>query len=580
MRRWLWLFGIVVCLQLGCAGEADDDDSSSAGDDDDDDDDDTTGGSACPAADDLVEVYHSGDIGSETWGEAVHVVDVTVWVDGVLTVEPCAVVEMVSGGSISVMDGGALQVLGEPDRPVTFTSHENDGVRGAWGIIELQDPAEAGANVIRHAVIEYGGGGVFGAVRVESGVALTMTDTVVRESGDVGVSVADGGELTAFEGNTLIDNTAGPIELPHDQAGQLGEGTYAPNDVEGIVLTSTEVNTDQTWLAHDAPYVSDNGFTIVDYDGSALLTLEAGAVLKLGDGAAVRVDRNGGLALAGTAKAPVTVTSASSTPQRGDWANIEVRVDSVSEHNDFDFAVIEYGGSSLFGCVEVWFDASVAITDSTIRQCDDVGLQADTTAELRDFVDNTLTDNTDGALQVGANEIDQLGYGTYGPNDFDGVLVYLDYLDHDATWLDLDVPFVADNGFDLEGDAGATAVLTLEAGSTILLGDNGSIVVRDDAGLTLAGTESEPVTISSMYDPPAPGDWFHIDLRSDSLAGSNHFTHTDFCYGGGSNFGQLSLSYDAEVTLDSVTFSHSGEGCDIYNLGTVHASGTTWTDCF
>ncbi len=578
MRNWLLLFGIVACLQLGCSGEADDDDDSSSADDDDDDD--TTGGSACPALEDLTVFEHTGTIGTETWVEAVHVVDITVWVEGVLTVEPCATVLLKADASIDVIDGGALQALGEPDRPVTFTAFDEPGTRGAWENIEFQDPAEAGANVIRHAVIEYGGDGNFGAVRVESGVALSMTDTTVRESGDVGVSVADGGELVAFEGNTLIDNATGPIELPHDQAGQLGGGTYAPNDVEGIQLTSTEVNTDQTWLAHDAPYVSDNGFTIVDYDGSALLTLEAGAVLKLGDGAGVRVDRNGGLALAGTAKAPVTVTSALSTPQRGDWANIEVRVDSVSEHNDFDFAVIEYGGSSLFGCVEVWFDASVAISDSTLRQCDDVGLQADTGAELRDFVDNTLTDNTDGALQVGANEIDQLGYGTYGPNDTDGVVVFLDYLDHDATWLDLDVPFVADNGFDLEGDAGATAVLTLEAGSTILLGDNGSIVVRDDAGLTLAGTESEPVTISSMYDPPAAGDWFHIELRSDSLAGSNVFSYTDFSYGGGSNFGQLSLSYDAEVTLESVTFSDSGEGCDIYNLGTVHASSTTYTDCF
>jgi hypothetical protein len=580
MTSWrLYLF-LFVALTLGCSGEAtdddDDDDSSTA-----DDDDDTTGGSACPAQEDLAVFEHSGTIGSETWVEGLHVVDITVWVEGgVLTVEPCAVIAMKEGASIDVTGGGVLQILGEPDRPVTVTAFGDTPSRGAWENLELQEPAELGANVIRHAVIEYGGDGLFGAVRVESGVSLTMTDTLVRDSGDVGVSLASTAELIAFEGNTLIDNAAGPIELPHDQAGQLGVGTYAPNDVEGIQLISLEVNRDQTWLAHDAPYVSDNGFTLVNYDESALLTMAAGAVLKLGEGAAIRVDRNGGLTLAGTGSDPVTITSASSTPMQGDWANIEVRDESVAEHNDFDFAVIEYGGSSQFGCVEVWHDASVAVTDSTIRQCADVGLQADTGAELRDFVDNTLIENLDGALQVGANEVDQLGYGTYGPNDFDGVLVYLDYLDHDATWLDLDVPYVIDNGFDIEGDAGSSAVLTLDPGSSLLMGDNGSVVVRGDAGLTLDGTEAEPVTISSMYATPAPGDWNHIELRSDSLAASNRFSHTHFSYGGGSNFGQLSLSYDAEVTLESVTFSESGEGCDIYNLGSVNASNTTWVDCF
>jgi len=578
MAKWWLAAALAVFLTIGCSSEVaddDDDDSSASGDDDD-----TSGVSACPAAEALPVFEHSGTVTTETWTEAVHVVDITVWVEGLLTVQPCAVILMKEAASIDVIDGGALQLLGEPDRPVTVTTFDDPPLRGAWGNIELQDPSEAGANVIRHAIIEYGGDGPFGAVRVESGVSLTMTDTLVRESGDVGVSLASTAELIVFEGNTLIDNAAGPIELPHDQAGQLGEGTYAPNDVEGIQLISLEVNRDQTWLAHDAPYVSDNGFTLVNYDESALLTVEAGAVLKLGEGAAVRVDRNGGLKLAGTMADPVTITSASSTPMQGDWANIEVRDESVAEHNDFDFAVIEYGGSSLFGCVEVWHDASVAVTDTTIRQCADVGLQADTGAELRDFVDNTLIENLDGAIQVGANEVDQLGYGTYGPNDIDGVVVYLDYLDHDTTWLDLGVPYVADNGFDLEGDGGTTAVLTLEAGSSVLLGDNGSIVVRGDAGLTLDGTEAEPITLSSMYATPAPGDWYHVELRSDSLAASNRFSHTHFSYGGGSNFGQLSLSYDAEVILQSVTFSQSGEGCDIYNLGTVHASDTTWVDCF
>ena len=574
--RWTWILAALgATLLLGCPEGS----TWSDADDGPADDDDSDDPSLCPDPGSLSEVEHSGTVGSETWAEALHRVTGDVWIEGLLTVEPCARIEMGDGKALHTNNGGALQILGEPQHPVTVTSSAGTPEPGDWDNLELAHAAEAGANVIRHAIIEYGGSSPFGAVRVEDGVSLSMTDTTVRHSADRGVSMAFTAELTAFDGNELIDNALGPIELPHDQAGMLGVGTYAPNDVEGIELVGLEVTQDQTWLAHDAPYVSDNGFTIIDYEGSALLTLSAGVVLELGENSSVRVDRNGGLTLAGTATDPVTITSSADVPQPGDWGNIEVRVDSNSEHNDFDFAIIEYGGSTLFGCVEVWFDASVAITDSTIQQCSDVGIQVDVDAELRDFSDNTLTGNADGALSLGANGVDQLGPGTYGPNDAEGVLVVLDDVDHTATWADLGVPYAADNGFDVEG-GGSDAILTLEAGTSLLLGEEASIVVWDGGGLTLDGTQGNRVTVSSMFDTPAAGDWSHIELRGDSLAAHNVFRNTDISYGGSAPFGQLSLSYDAGVTLEHVTFSHAGGGCDIYNnQGTVDATATSWTDC-
>jgi hypothetical protein len=576
MRGLSILLALSLSTCLGCpqGGNWSDDDDDGPGDDDD-----SGPPSQCPDPDTLAEYEHSGTIGSETWPEARHRVTGDVWVEGLLTVEPCVRIEMGSGKSLHTNNGGALQILGEPDHPVTVTSSAGSPAPGDWDNIELAHPAEAGANVIRHAIIEYGGDSPFGAVRVESGVSMSMTDTTVRLSADRGVSLAFTAELTAFDGNVLTDNALGPIELPHDQAGMLGAGTYAPNDVEGIELVGLEVTGDQTWLAHDAPYLSDNGFTIVDKEGSALLTLEAGVVLKLGDNSSVRVDRNGGLTLAGTEAEPVTITSSAETPAPGDWGNIEVRVDSVSEHNDFDHAVIEYGGSTLFGCVEVWFDASVAITASTIQHCSDVGVEADVDAQLRDFAHNTVIDNADGAISIGANAVDQLGTGTYGPNDTEGVLVVLDDVDHTTTWLDLGVPYVADNGFDVEG-MGSDAVLTLEAGTTLLLGEEASVVVRDSGGLTLDGTQGARIMVGSMAAAPAAGDWSHIELRGDSLAAHNVFRNTDISHGGSAPFGQLSLHYEAQVTLEHVTFSHAGGGCDIYNdQGTVDATATNWTDC-
>jgi hypothetical protein len=159
------------------------------------------------------------------------------------------------------------------------------------------------------------------------------------------------------------------------------------------------------------------------------------------------------------------------------------------------------------------------------------------------------------------------------------VFVRLDTVDHDATWKAIGVPYVSENGFDIDGAVG-DAVLTLEAGSELRLGEDASVVVRSDGGLTLDGTDSDHVTVASALSPQSPGDWHEIVIQSGSVGASNVFRYTDISHGGGSYFGQLNLATDdTEVTLDHVTFSQAGEGCDVYGDGTVHATASTYVVC-
>ncbi|MEO0074329.1 MAG: hypothetical protein ABIK43_06725, partial [candidate division WOR-3 bacterium] len=83
------------------------------------------------------------------------------------------------------------------------------------------------------------------------------------------------------------------------------------------------------------------------------LTVEAGTTLKLQPRADIQVRTNGALALAGTADAPVTVTSAKATPARGGWQGSEGYADSVGPTHVLTPAIVEYGGGDGYGNIRI-----------------------------------------------------------------------------------------------------------------------------------------------------------------------------------------------------------------------------------
>ena len=533
----------------------------------------------CPDPSEMTLRIHSGDVFDDTWGAEVHLVDQSIGVRGQIEVMPCALIRVGLASTITVRDGGALKLLGEEGLPITVTSAGSNAATGDWDRIEIHETAEYLGTEFRHTVFEYGGGGVLGSVRVTNGASLAMTDCTVRDSGSVGVSAGDAAVFREFEGNTLVDNAAGPMLLGPDHAGELGDGTYSPNTVEGIQLDGPTVSRDQTWRAHDAPYVVLNSFRVESATDTARLTIAAGATVQMDPFTGITVAENGGLKLAGSADAQVVVTSNEDSPAAGDWSNLEFQEGSLSTDNALTNTVVEYGGGGLAGVVAVGDGASVAISSSTLRRSSHVGLFAQAGAELRNFEDNTLSDNAAGAAELGANEVDQLGPGSYGPNDVEGVLLRPGTVDHDSTWVDLGAPFVVTSDFQVQGGPTGSALLTLSAGVTVQIGQSGGIVVGENGGLTLDGSPATPVSIASAQPSPGAGDWQEIELRADSSPSDNVFRHAHISSGGGGPYGQIWLVDGASLTLDDVTFSHAGQGCDIYGTGTLDATNTSYIPC-
>ncbi|MEM7151817.1 MAG: right-handed parallel beta-helix repeat-containing protein [Myxococcota bacterium] len=571
-------------------GEADTDDPATTTDEPEDDGADETAGddgmddagmmpSLCDPEQVAAQVYqHQGSTDGEHWSMGIHIVSGTFTVYGPLSADPCTVIQMNDGARLTVAGGGSLQWQGAPGERITVTSAKTSPAPGDWDHVRIQADAVGPDNVIEFVDFEYGGGSYYGALHLQDGASLEMHDSSVRYSAGLGMVLDGAAELRDFTDNTLTDNATGALSISPDHAGDLGEGAYAPNTVEGIFLHGGSVRHDQTWLAHDAPYVANSGFGIDTSAGSAHLTVEAGAQFRMGDAADIRVGSLGGLTLAGTAADPIVIGSIKSTGEPGDWDEIRIHDDSVDDFNRFSHVILEHGGGSYYGMVWVHSGASLTMNDCTLREAADFGMLVDGGAALPGFEHNTFTANGGAALSVGANEVDSLGTGTYGPNAIDGIIVRSATVDHDARWLDLGVPLLASTGFSVGTDLGS-AILTLDPGTRLHLGDAGDIRVRSNGALTTDGTAEQRVQLSSSKASPAAGDWDELRFEDGSLAAHNQLRYTDISYGGGSYYGMLWVHDGTSVSLDNVTFDAPGGGCDLLRDGTVDAVATSFVEC-
>ena len=515
--------------------------------------------------------------GGALWAAGTHVLERGLTVqDGVLEIEACSVVELPVDGGITVTDGGALRLIGTEDCPIVITSSQGEPARGDWSSIEIDGTADGGNNRFEYVVLEYGGGQGYGALWLDNGAALAMSNTVVRDSAHFGVEARDDVTLDDFADNTLTANALGPIVLYANDVAELGAGTYDGNDVDAVHVVGGTVSTDQTWGALGVPYVIESSVDVTAEVGSAHLTLAAGVTLRFEEDTGLVVGELGGLTAVGTASAPVTFTSAKATPAPGDWDELEFYSGSSDDQNQLENVVLEYGGSSGYGLVWIEGGASVAISAATLTDSASHGVYAEDDAELRAFAGNVITGNALTPVALAAAQVPELGAGTYTPNTVEGIEVSTgSSVSADGTWKELGVPYVLTAGLDLATETGS-AVVTVEAGTTLLMGPDRSITVGTNGGLTLAGTADAHVTVTSQKAAPAAGDWYEIDVYADANGPANVFTFTDLEYGGGAGFGQIWLDDGAMLRLDDVTFSDGADpACDVYQAGAATLTGNT-----
>ncbi|TVS14569.1 MAG: hypothetical protein EA424_18950, partial [Planctomycetaceae bacterium] len=289
--------------------------------------------------------------------------------------------------------GGALQVLGTPDRPVLFRSFHDDDFggdtdpndkgpeAGDWGGLVLRASSDLDRegiflNWVNHADLRHGGGKVFvGSVQSDftpiylATARPTIAYNTITNSAGAAISAdpnsfndRDGRIGPDIFGNQVVDNSINGLLV------RIRTQSGAPLD-----KLSVNARFDDTDIVHviseNLHIVGNPGGPVLTADGlqprlSGRLAIDPGVVVKL---ASARIEAERGasnLIAEGTEGYPIVFTSiaddtygfggtfdtnndratANRAPQPGDWGGL---IFNALSHGSLDRAVVTYGGGEI-----------------------------------------------------------------------------------------------------------------------------------------------------------------------------------------------------------------------------------------
>lgn len=328
----------------------------------------------CPAPT-AAATEHSKTIeADETWGPGLHDVtfNISVVKSATLTIEPCAVVRIKNGYSITVGETSGpttakLVARGKAGNPIGFEGL--DGVAFGnliaypTGVLELVyvDLKNGGGTGSRD------GGAVhlYGDQNKPLQSMALLDHVTITNSKRYGIvfegraGFTDGSQFVTISGS---GDSAMRINAPG--LGTIPTGKYTGNTVDRIRVMGSGVaegiEVDTTMHNRGVPYLmggdgSFSSLTVGGNTGTALLTIEPGVTIKFSKGsgreAGLFVQRSstttastGAIRAVGTAEAPIVFTSDEPTPAAGDWVGIVLNGDP-DPRTKLDYARVEYAGA-------------------------------------------------------------------------------------------------------------------------------------------------------------------------------------------------------------------------------------------
>lgn len=319
-----------------------------------------------------VVISHSTNVAAnETWaGDGVtHHVPTSISVTGnaIVTVQPCAIVALGSGVSITVRDNARLVAAGTgAARFVVFRRHD---ANQAWGTLRGFTPT----SLIDLTWARLEGGGAFGGLNdpaiavigVGYGsppVPVLRTDNVVIQgSRGVGVHLDANAAFTGDSRLLQISGSGGrPVHTTMMSLGSLPIGTYTGNATDEILIHGPGANVFANMTVDDLgvsvliPFTSMYVGPVGPATTPVTLTLRPGVIFrfpKVGNQPGMRMTfgTNGAapnnlvgvLNAVGTAAKPIVFTSGEANPAPGDWVGIWLNTANGSR---LDHVEINYAG--------------------------------------------------------------------------------------------------------------------------------------------------------------------------------------------------------------------------------------------
>ncbi len=441
-------------------------------------------------------------------------------VDARIDIEAGSVLHMGQDSSFAVGLSGAdgqLVVAGTAADPVRFEGIDATGAETRWEGVEM-GALGAADSLFEHAVFTHCGAlnsdgtprDASGCIRLGSTAGGTLgLSNVAFEDAGVALRVTNNGVPSVLEGLSFDADTRVGMVLPADVVGVVG-GTFPFANPDGFHQiengTTSRVTADATWVGQPVPWrarfevvVTGEG-SVADGDTGTTLTLEEGFQLALPEDGWLSVGTEGPAALVttGTASSPVLLKPVEDGTRMGG-----LRLGSALSGADLTGLHLLAGGGAdedgaSFRIDQIEDEVEVEVTDSFFEDCAQTGMSTLDADYLRfvDFSGNTFTDCPVGVTvrpdTAGSIAPDQVWEGDTFVN-----VIRPGPFTRDATWPDLDLPWVLGvtwargDGFDID------ATLTLEPGVHLLFEPETrmTIAARGAGALVAVGDSSHPISM-------------------------------------------------------------------------------------
>lgn len=318
-----------------------------------------------------------------TSSECDYLLDRSITISSVLTIEPGVVIRATASTRIQV-NGGEIIAIGEEHNRIVFEGLVPDqgfwiGIdinRGRRAVFDFVDIRDAGQDCLIVSCPDI-------ALNV-SNIALSFTNSSVSNSFVDGMRIGGNVDLQSFSNNQYFGNVLFGLTVDHAHIPLLDVnsdylGIDEPNTTPGIAIivageqTAGEV---VVWKNLNAPYVIDSFFTV----SGGVLQLSPGVVLAFGRDAWMTVEGNGVFQALGTAEEPVIIRGFVAEP--GFWDGIRFNdTFRTINGNILQFTVVAHSGSTenllaTFGGLGLR-DSRVTVSNSAFVDNDFWGIACD-----------------------------------------------------------------------------------------------------------------------------------------------------------------------------------------------------------
>ncbi len=520
---------------------------------------------------------HCGTLeGDATWyASRAHVVTCDVVVArGTLTIEGGAEVSFDEGVSLSVATEGYAAGL---------------VVDGDDGGVVFQGSTEAGWDGIR--IGEFGDGVAFrGLLARGASLGMTVEGVEIEVVGlgldgatDVGLTLADGARLADGAEGLSITNAGGyPVVVDVSAVATLPAlaSSYSENGSPMIFVEGDSLDESATWEDLGVPYAITEAVDVAGIAGEpAVLTVTEGTEILFDQGTTLRFSRTGDasqLLVEGTGDNPVRM-AALGADVAGYWAGISVGTGASAA--SLRWLEIDGAGEATSAAFTI-DDTEILVDHLSISGSEGDGLSLQGNASFAEGSTDLAVSGCDVPLRLPGIAVATLplaGLSLAG-NSRDAIAVDGDgKLTESVTWAAVGVPYWVIDNIEVNGDAEHAAVLTIEAGTTVLFDTGAGVFVGKDgaSGLLVDGSAEAPVTMLP-WSAYVAGAWAGIGVYGLADPSSVRLSHVEVGYAGGAALrGAVHLD-DTSATLDNV-YLHDSQEYGLYLTGTATADTTTVT---